>query len=260
MTAPRVGPCQTWPYRPCGVGNPDDEVLVASAATHVLWALSGRRFGICDMGPLRPVARDCLGAFAYERRWQTPVAFGVGYWPYDNDWWWSIGARYPTPGQVKLPGPIAQLTEVRLNGVSLALTGASRAVRVDAWRQLTLLNGETWPTWQDPALEDGPGTAFVSYGRGVPVPELGELAMNELVTELSKSCAGDKTCRLPSRIREMTRKGMTFAMINPQDFIDKGRLGLDACDMFLMTVNPTKLARAPRVFRADAMSEPRYDT
>lgn len=258
--SPRVGPCETWPFVRCSDTVHENEDILASAATHILWALSGHRYGLCDM-VLRPCARRApwepylwLPPAVFSTIWSSGL-IGPSSWGPWGAWPGCSCSRGPLPcsctqlSTVRLPGPIAELVQVRVDGVDLNLT---TAVRVDRFRQISRIDGGEFPVCQDFTKEDGPGTFITRHRRGRRVPALGQLAMGELVDELGKSCKG-QPCGLSARAKEVTRKGVTEAQFDPQIFLDKGRTGLPKCDLFIGTVNPHGLRRQSRVFRADAV-------
>lgn len=247
---PHVGPCETWPYVRSDDLDIADEALVAQAATHVLWALSGYQHGFCNM-VLRPCARSCTTWEPY--LWTPPTMFATS-WSYGWGAWPACGCSRRSRGcscadlpTLRLPSPIARLDQVRVDGVDLDLT---TDVRVSQWRDVQRIDGGTFPACQDFTVADGDGVCIVRLRRGRAVPALGQLAMGELVGELSRSFRG-QPCGLSPRAKEVTRKGVTQVQFDPQVFLDKGRTGLPICDLFIGVVNPTGQRRAPRVYRAD---------
>lgn len=248
MTAPALRPCEPWSF-PSTVTCDDETVKMA--ATEVLWALSGRRYGFCTV-TVHPGLRGCGGCWRVQYRDVNGSAV-----PYIDSW---AGCGHAGPcscstlgSEVKVPGPVAELQAVTLDGDSLAVSGAGAQVRVNDWRWVELLgDGLTWP-------ECSSDDTTIVYQRGRAVPAMGELAMGELVEELCRSVAG-QTCRLPARIREITRNGVTQAFLDPMDFLDRGRTGLTKVDLFLTAVNPKGLRRGARVYRADAHVNRRIGT
>lgn len=54
-------------------------------------------------------------------------------------------------------------------------------------------------------------------------------------TDGCDSC-GD--CQLPERTTTVTREGLSYTLLNPQDFLKDGRTGVPTVDLWLSTVNP----------------------
>ena len=61
--------------------------------------------------------------------------------------------------------------------------------------------------------------------------------MQSLMCELAKACYTDQACRLPQRVTSITREGVTLAMLDPFEMLDKGRTGLFEVDLWLEAVN-----------------------
>jgi hypothetical protein len=87
----------------------------------------------------------------------------------------------------------------------------------------------------------------VSYICGSGVPAGGKLAARALAEEMLSGMTGGP-CQLPERVTSVTRQGMTFTLLDPQDFLDKGRTGLYVVDLFLRGANPRGAMRPARVF------------
>jgi hypothetical protein len=77
------------------------------------------------------------------------------------------------------------------------------------------------------------------------------MANVELAQELLKACAGDKGCRLPKRIRTISRNGMSMQLIDDLASLWRGAVGLELGDQFIANENPRGLVRSARVYRAD---------
>lgn len=250
------GPCETWPAI-CD-DFPDDpgseqEVLIAAAleaATEALWERTQRRFGLCSM-KLRPCKADCWpGGFAGWPR---------GWWDASSSWTWPFptlhGGKWfnlvcgkcgsncscSQVEQVQLPSPVAQVEEVRVDGVVLDPS----AYRVDDWRWLVRLDGGDWPRCNDLNLADTEeGTWSVTASYGEAVPKLGQLAAGQLASEIYKHCTGGK-CTIPSStIQQVTRQGVTKVYFDADSAFANGQIGLYFTDLFISTYNPGGRRRA----------------
>ena len=78
----------------------------------------------------------------------------------------------------------------------------------------------------------------VTYTYGSPPPTAGRAAARVLATELVKLYEGDDTCALPQRVTSISRQGVSYTLLDSQDFIDELRTGIYAIDLFLKTANP----------------------
>lgn len=115
-----------------------------------------------------------------------------------------------------------------------------------------------WPTCQDMTADPSkPNTWEVTYLRGKPVPKSGQRALAELACELCLACLGDSCCALPKRITNLVVEGGTLNMLDPMDFLDKGKTGLYAVDLFLLAVNPKGRARSAALVSPDSIGHRR---
>lgn len=255
------GPCQNWPVdwganttavaamSPAATGN------AVTAATHILWALSGRRFGTCSV-TLRPCRAECSNdmwaASSYIYPWSTygpSSSFG-----FDASYWFPLGCGSCTNtcscsviSECYLPAPVNDVTLVKVDGSPL-VTGA---YRLDNNRFLVRTDGSLWPRCNDLSKDDTQvGTWSVTADYGIPVPPMAAQAIGELAWEILKAIAG-KECGLPSRVTNIVRQGVTVSFPPIAELLAEGRLGLFMCDLFLATVNPNKLDQRGRVYSID---------
>jgi hypothetical protein len=94
-------------------------------------------------------------------------------------------------------------------------------------------------------------TLVVNYTYGAPPPDQIKLAIDALECELDKAFAQDDECRLPDRITHITRQGIDMTLVDPQDFLDKGKTGLIEVDEALSFFNPSAAKTRARVFSPD---------
>ncbi len=248
-------PCGAWPaVMPCELPGElaiPTRNMALLVATQILWALSGRRFGTCTT-TIRPGDRGSCTCGVPDDLWLLDGR-GVGAWPAGGGSWpygrfWAVDTGPGRKATLRLPhGRVAQVHEVVVDGAPLDPS----AYRVDDWRNLVRVDGETWPDSQDWTVSGyEPGVFSVTYTYGRAVPQAGLLACGFLACEIAKLMLR-QPCELPMRVQSASQGGMNVAFMDPQDFLDKGRTGLYFVDLFLKTYNPNKLQHRSRVFRAD---------
>lgn len=209
-------------------------------AVQVLWAFTGRQFGCQTL-----VARPCP-------RWDDPV------WDdYDptvavlhDGRWLNVGCggcKADGPTQVALPGPVASVLEVEIDGVLIDPAG----YRIEGDR-LYRVGGHEWPA-QDLTRPLGePGTWGVRYRRGVEPPAGAAVVVGQLALEFWNVCEPGKACRLPKRWQTVSRQGVTVTKADPTDILASGRTGLAEIDTWIVAHNPAGLDRPARVVSADS--------
>jgi hypothetical protein len=86
----------------------------------------------------------------------------------------------------------------------------------------------------------------------------GRMAARVLALEFAKLWAGDEDCALPQRITSVSRQGVSYTILDQQDFLDELKTGLYVVDLFLKSVNPDKARAKARVFSVDVPRGRRY--
>jgi len=283
MAQPTTGPCGPWilpeqVIQCCsGLNDPPDMILLEQAvtfATAILFRLSGRQFpGLCER-----VIRPCFGSGggcggAGWSQWPMGWSFATwdqaaGGWsfpsvPYlvDGEWfnaWGGCGNTCDLPS-VRLPMPVAQVTEVVIDGEILDPS----AYAVEQYTRLVRLDGHNWPCTQNrrnvstpyPGLPDGTrdGTWQVTemYGRG-PGPD-GEIAAARFACEIAKFMCNAADCQLPQRVRSIVREGVSLDFTDPLTFVGDGLTGVYEVDLWLHSVNPGGKMRRASVKRLDRL-------
>lgn len=254
----RTGPCDDWidaadlfDCGPCAaIGLADQDGALAArmvtVASEVLFHLSGRRFpGACS-----DTVRPCRRVVEYPTQpgWES---WGSARWgvcacqaPLPHR---SCGC--PTLDEVYLGhAPITGITSVYVDGVLLDPS----TYRVDDDRYLVRIDGEGWPCCQDLTADPtaDPNTFQVVYDYGIAPPQSGVEAARVLACELYQGCTGGD-CRLPQRVTSVTRQGVTMVMLDPFDFLENGKVGIYAVDLFLRTYNPHGRRRSAFVASPD---------
>ena len=240
--------------------TPEQQATATDWATGILDALTGRQFAQCPV-VIRPCGKRCgwyggyltfpvnsAQASGLGAPWMTPY-IGVG------GVWRNCGCAGPCSCRARceayIPGPIAEIIEVKVDGVILD-PAAYRLDVTQAGPVLVRTDGDCWPECQDMDLsDDEPGTWSVQYRPGSPLPRIGQLAAGELACEFAKACAGADGCALPSQLISMSRNGVDIQMADPNTMLENGFTGLPNVDLFVKTVNPHKLMQRPRVLSPD---------
>lgn len=255
------GPCTpwtpAWPGGDCNVlletGAAAISGVAVQAASEVLYHATAQRFGVCEV-TLRPCRQSCMSNFPWHNWWN--------YGTYPQPYWWA-GTWYnlacgQCPGdscscvaleETVLPGPVAYVTEVKLDGVILT---PDVDYRVDDYRKLVRLPGGTlWPFCQDMNLPDTEeGTWSITVGFGEPVPALGQLAVGELATEIMKYLLC-QDCLLPQGIVDISRQGVSMSIASITDLLKTGFVNLRMCDLFIRFANPNNLKGRSAVYDLD---------
>jgi hypothetical protein len=249
-----MAPCSGWTPNTALCSNwatydPAVQAYAQRFAIYVLYAATGRQFGLCPV-----VVRPCetpnpmlyrsypVGAYGPEPYVLDGVAGGVvlGYLGGGD----CVGGGCHPP-EIPLPGPVNSITSVTVDGVALDPS----AYRLDGTR-LVRQDGEGWPA-QDLSLADGQvGTWSVSYVRGLPVPDVLNDAAGAYACEVAKGRTGG-TCQLPSRVASISRQGVDVQFVSAEDYLDKGRTGYAEVDQIIAAYNPDGIRRPPRVLSPD---------
>ena len=237
-------PCGPWPLdSTCLPDSWDPEALTPeqeqalAVATEILWRLSAGKYGLCEV-TVRPCKQTCFDAVPG----MYPISGWVRPYVYAGQWINSGCACSGSCGcgplcELLLPGPVHSVSEVLVDGVVLAPS----SYRVDNARWLVREDTtvDCWPVCQRldlPSTEVG--TFAVTYERGIPVPPAGVRAVTKYAVEVWKACLNLNGCRLPSRVRDIVREGISMTLMDPMDYLKDGLTGLADVDIWLSAVNP----------------------
>jgi hypothetical protein len=213
-------------------------------AVSVLWALSGRQFGLCPHSvrpcppPIYPPWREVS---AY-----SPVTSYVLSWEGDRWLNWPCGClggrcQLTGPRAVHLPGPVASIEEVTIAGA--VLNASEYVLEGDVlYRKGTLI----WPAQNLGRPLGEAGTWSVEYLRGYPPPAGTATYVGTLAAEFLKACDGGN-CRLPRTVTTASRNGVTYRVYDPAVIYGDGKTGIPEIDLWLAAVNPHHLMAAPQV-------------
>ncbi len=192
------------------------QAMVEEWAVNRLWEWTNKRFGPCEIS-YRPCRKTCDGYLMYGPALVNGrfINFACGRC--------GDTCSCSSVSQVVLPGPIAEPTEILIDGDPLDLS----AVRVDNWNTIVRVDGGTFPTCQDMgAMPDEVGTWEVTYLQGEPVPPGGGFVAGILACEYAKYLCNDDSCKLPQRLTIATRQGLTIGQIDDFQNLENGFTGI----------------------------------
>lgn len=91
----------------------------------------------------------------------------------------------------------------------------------------------------------------VTYLHGLEPTRAAKNAALALAGNLALSHQGSSACQLPATVTSVSRQGLSFSILDPQDFLQDGRTGLYQVDLFLKTVNPDKARARAKITLSD---------
>lgn len=257
------GPCD-WPVDTTCIAGWNDYTneqrsRAISYATFILDALTGHQFAQCPI-VVRPCGPGCGRAAGYTTfPASAPAANVPGVWmaPYILNGVWrncgcAGGCTCAPACRVDLGRPVAEVTEVKVNGLVLDPSAYSMIGKFLARTD----GGECWPACQDVATPDTEdGTFSVTFRPGRTLPVAGQIAAGMLAGEFIKACVG-AACGLPPQIASLTRQGVDVEFVDPTEVLTEGRTGIREVDLFIAAVNPAGKRQRSRVFSPDIEHAP----
>lgn len=207
----------------------------AQSASYILWALSGRKYsGVVTVTErYRCSCNFTLGASALLYQ---PTLFGGDVYNMPTDGAGCGCAGDESHARLRLRGrPVLDIQKVVSGG---------RELVPDEWalEEHSVLS----------ALSSGwsPCNSEITYTYGSRPPTAGRRAARYLAIELTKAWAGED-CSLPERVTSVSRQGVSYTILDNQDFIADMRTGVYAVDLFLKATNPDNARARARVFSPD---------
>ena len=212
-------------------------------ASQLLWSMSGRKYGGINTVTEKYVCASRAYRLGASARNYTPELVGGDMYniPFDE---FDDYAELTTDG-------MSPSTRLRLRGRPV--------VKIDAVRDRagSIVDPSNYYLVDHSTLQARSGTAWapcnieVTYTYGSPPPASGKAAARTLATEFIKLWSGNDDCALPQRITAISRQGVSYTVLDNQDFIDELRTGLYVVDLFLKSSNPDKARAKARVFSPD---------
>jgi hypothetical protein len=222
----------------------------AKAASHLLWSLSGRKYSGTTTVTERYVCVNRMYRYGSSVRNTSPqIMQGEVYNipTRDLDFFYDMTSDGSSPSRrVKLRGrPVTKIHVIR-NRVGTTIDPSHYYLVDHSTIQAT--PGVAWV----------PCDIEVTYTYGIAPPTLGKMAARTLAMEFCKLWNGDDDCALPQRITSVNRQGVSYTILDTQDFVEEMRTGLYSVDLFLKSVNPDKARAKARVFSPDISRARRY--
>lgn len=212
-------------------------------ASNILWAMSGRKYGGLTTVTERYITS--LNAFRYQGASAKnffPHMMGGNIFNVPSEDW--NDSAYQSDGT-------SSLSRIRLRGKPVQEVHLVRSmysgqiINPDAYylaehSEIRAYKGVPWP----------PGNLEVTYTFGAKVPTSGRMAAKLFAIELIKFWEGDD-CALPDRVTSVSRQGVSYTILDNQDFLESMRTGIYAIDLFIKTANPVKALMPSKVFNPD---------
>jgi hypothetical protein len=223
----------------------------AKSASNLLWALSGRKYsGITTVTERYVCASRRYRYGASIRNSKAELINGEVYNipSSDIDFYYDITSDGTSQSaRLRLRGrPVTKIHSIR-NRLGKIINPSQYYLVDHSTIQATA--GVPWT----------PCDVEVTYTYGVEPPALGKMAARTLAIEFAKLWSGDDDCMLPQRVTSVSRQGVSYTILDSQDFIDDMRTGIYAVDLFLKSVNPDKARAKARVFTPDLPRARRYN-
>jgi len=204
-------------------------------AVGILWALSGRRFGLFAHRIAPYVAPRRLNAYDQRNRYgPLAVNYRAGV---------ARAGGFCSANAVRL-GPVHAVTGVQVDGVPLP----AEAWRLDPDGTLVRTDGAGWPVGQD--VYAASPRWLVDAVLGVAPPAAGNVAAGRYAGEWVRAAGGGR-CSLPAGARSIARPGLTIELPDAALLTENGRTGSPEVDRWLDTVNPAGLPEAATVYSPD---------
>lgn len=222
----------------------------AQVASNLLWAMSGRKYTGETIVTERYTCTLRNNRMGPSTRTNSPVLFG--------------GDIYNIPS-----GDYDEYSELVTDGLSpesrVRLRGRP-VTRIISIRNKTgaILDPSSYYLVDHSTIHIKPGVAWtpcnveITYAYGIPVPTAGKMAARKLAIEFARLWSGDEMCELPQRVTSVSRQGVSYTILDNQEFIAELRTGLYEIDLFLKVVNPDNARRKSKVFSVDTPRARKY--
>jgi len=212
------------------------------AASYLLWVLSGRKYTGVTTVTERYVCTARANQFGAARNNTTARLV-------DGDVFNFPFSQFEFYDGVTSDG-LSVSSRLRLRGRPVVKIHAIRDRKgqiIDPNRYYLVDHSTLQPVAGVPWL---PCNVEVTYSYGVEPPTMGKTAARQLAIEFARMYAGED-CNLPQRVTSISRQGVSYTVLDPQDFLDELRTGIYGIDLFLKAANPDKARNRAKVFTPD---------
>lgn len=132
---------------------------------------------------------------------------------------------------------------------SVVIEGTTREIPFQIESKMKLRFGSALPNGTRNRCCGGPQRLAITYSYGAPPPKEVDMCIAVMAEELIKLSVGDfDSCRLPDRVTSVNREGISMTLLDPQDFLDQGRTGIEEIDQMLSRFNSSHAKTPARVF------------
>ena len=222
----------------------------AQTASYLLWAMSGRKYTGETIVTERYTCTLRNNRMGPSVKTTSPVLFG-------GDVYNIPSGDYDEYSELTSDG-MSPESRIRLRGRPVTKIHSIRNRRGD------ILDPSSYYLVDHSTIHIKAGTPWtpcnteITYSYGTPVPIAGKMAARKLAVEFARLWAGDEACELPQRVTSVSRQGVSYTILDNQEFIDELRTGLYEIDLFLKVVNPDNARRKSKVFSPDQPRARRY--
>ena len=222
----------------------------AQTASYLLWSMSGRKYTGETTVTERYTCTLRNNRMGPSTKTNSPVLFGGDVYNIptgDYDEYSELTSDGMSPdSRIKLRGrPVTKIHTIRNRQGDII--DPSSYYLVDH-STIHIKAGTPWT----------PCNTEVTYSYGTPVPIAGKMAARKLAIEFARLWSGDEGCELPQRVTSVSRQGVSYTILDNQEFIDELRTGLYEIDLFLKVANPDNARRKAKVFSVDTPRARRY--
>ena len=217
------------------------------SASGLLWSMSGRKYSGITTVTERYVCQNRIFRYgASTNTYQAVLLDGAIFNIPADEFEGGVVDGLSPESRIRLRGrPVTKIHSIRRrDGVVL---DPSAYYLVDH----STVQAATGIPWTPCNLE-------ITYSYGTYAPTMGRMAARTLAIEFVKLFEGSDDCALPQRVTSIARQGISYTLLDNQDFIEEMRTGIYMVDLFLKSTNPDKARAKARVFSVDVPRGRRY--
>ena len=217
------------------------------SASGLLWSMSGRKYSGITTVTERYVCQNRIFRYgASTNTYQAVLLDGAIFNIPADEFEGGVTDGLSPESRIRLRGrPVTKIHSIRRrDGVVL---DPSAYYLVDH----STVQAATGIPWTPCNLE-------ITYSYGTYAPTMGRMAARTLAIEFVKLFEGSDDCALPQRVTSIARQGISYTLLDSQDFIEEMRTGIYMVDLFLKSTNPDKARAKARVFTPDVPRGRRY--